>query len=125
CRVYVLHGLDEAALGEILRRALGDAERGLGGRRPLVDDGGLARIAALAGGDARSALNILDLAVTLAGAEGGRPRVTEASVREAAQRKSLLYDKSGEEHYNLISALHKSLRDTDPDASLYWMTRML
>ena len=125
CRVYVLHALDDAALVEILRRALADTERGLGRRRPLVDDGALARIAALANGDARSALNILELAVTLAGAEGGRPRVTETAVREAAQRKSLLYDKAGEEHYNLISALHKSLRDSDPDAALYWMTRML
>jgi len=125
CRVYVLHALDEAALTDILRRALADPERGLGRRRPLVDDAALARIAALANGDARSALNILELAVTLAAAEGGRPRVTDAAVREAAQRKSLLYDKSGEEHYNLISALHKSLRDSDPDAALYWMTRML
>jgi putative ATPase len=125
CRVYVLHALDEAALVEILRRALADPERGLGRRRPLVDDAALARVAALANGDGRSALNILELAVTLAAAEGGRPRVTDAAVREAAQRKSLLYDKAGEEHYNLISALHKSLRDSDPDAALYWMTRML
>jgi putative ATPase len=125
CRVYVLHGLTEGDLVEILRRALADAERGLAARRPLVDDQALARIAALANGDARSALNILELAVTLAAAEGGRPRVTETAIREAAQRKSLLYDKSGEEHYNLISALHKSLRDSDPDGALYWMTRML
>jgi putative ATPase len=125
CRVYVLHALDEAAIVEILRRAIADPERGLGRRRPLVEDAALARIAALANGDARSALNILELAVTLAAPEGGRPRVTDTAVREAAQRKSLLYDKAGEEHYNLISALHKSLRDSDPDASLYWMTRML
>jgi putative ATPase len=125
CRVYVLHALDEAALIEILKRAIADTERGLGRRRALVDDAALARIAALANGDARSALNILELAVTLAAAEGGRPRVTETAVREASQRRSLLYDKSGEEHYNLISALHKSLRDSDPDAALYWMTRML
>jgi len=125
CRVYVLHALDEVALIEILKRAMADPERGLGRRRALVDDAALARIAALANGDARSALNILDLAVTLAAAEGGRPRVTDTAVREAAQRRALLYDKSGEEHYNLISALHKSLRDSDPDAALYWMTRML
>jgi len=125
CRVYVLHGLGEDDLAEILRRALADAERGLGRRRPLVDDAALGRIAALANGDARSALNILELAVTLAPVDGGRPRVTETAIREAAQKKSLLYDKSGEEHYNLISALHKSLRDSDPDAALYWMTRML
>jgi len=125
CRVYVLHALDEAALIEILKRAIADTERGLGRRRALVDDAALARIATLANGDARSALNILELAVTLAAAEGGRPRVTDTAVREAAQRRALLYDKSGEEHYNLISALHKSLRDSDPDAALYWMTRML
>ena len=125
CRVYVLRGLDEADLIQILRRATTDTERGLGRRQPVVDDEALARIAALANGDARSALNILELAVTLAPAEGGRPRVTETAIREAAQRKSLLYDKSGEEHYNLISALHKSLRDSDPDGALYWMTRML
>jgi putative ATPase len=124
-RVYVLRGLEEGDLVEILRRAVADAERGLARRRPLVDDAALSRIAALANGDARSALNILELAVTLAPVEGGRPRVTADVIREAAQRKSLLYDKSGEEHYNLISALHKSLRDSDPDAALYWMTRML
>jgi putative ATPase len=125
CRVYVLHGLEEGDLLAILRRAVADAERGLARRRPLVDDTALSRIAALASGDARSALNILELAVTLAPVEGGRPRVTAEAIREAAQRKSLLYDKAGEEHYNLISALHKSLRDSDPDAALYWMTRML
>ena len=125
CRVYVLRGLSDADLVEILGRAVADVERGLGRRRPAVDDAALARIAALANGDARSALNILELAVTLAPVEEGRPRVTETAIREAAQRKSLLYDKSGEEHYNLISALHKSLRDSDPDAALYWMTRML
>jgi putative ATPase len=125
CRVYVLHGLTEDDLVEILRRAVADVERGLGRRRPLVDDAALGRIAALANGDARSALNILELAVGLAPSEDGRPRVTATAIHEAAQRKSLLYDKAGEEHYNLISALHKSLRDSDPDAALYWMTRML
>jgi putative ATPase len=125
CRVYVLHGLDEAALLEIMRRALGDAERGLAALRPEVEDDALRLIARLAGGDARGALNILELAVTLAPLDGGRRRVTEAGIREAAQKKTLLYDKAGEEHYNLISALHKSLRDSDPDAALYWMTRML
>jgi putative ATPase len=78
-------------------------------------------IARLANGDARGALNVLELAAQLAG--GGA--ITETTIREASQRRTLLYDKSGEEHYNLISALHKSLRDSDPDASLYWMTRML
>ncbi len=125
CRVYVLRGLGEDDLLAILSRALDDRARGLGGRRPVVDDGARRLIARLAGGDARGALNILELAVGMAPVESGRPRVTEAAIHEAAQRKTLLYDKAGEEHYNLISALHKSLRDSDPDAALYWMTRML
>jgi putative ATPase len=125
CRVYVLRGLGEDDLVAIMRRALADGERGLAGLHPDVADEALALIARLANGDARSALNVLELAVQLAPPAGGRRAVTEAGIREAAQRKTLLYDKSGEEHYNLISALHKSLRDSDADAALYWMTRML
>jgi len=125
CRVYVLRALAEDDLVALMRRALGDAARGLAGLSPQVDDDALRLIARLADGDARAALNVLELAVQLGPAAGGRRRVTEASVREAAQKKTLLYDKSGEEHYNLISALHKSLRDSDPDAALYWLTRML
>jgi len=125
CRVYVLHGLGEDDLLALLRRALDDPRRGLGARRPAVDDDALRLIARLAGGDARSALNVLELAVGMAPVLDGRPRVGEAAIREAAQRKTLLYDKAGEEHYNLISALHKSLRDSDADAALYWMTRIL
>ncbi len=125
CRVYVLRALTEDDLVEIMRRALADRERGLAGLAPDVSDDALRLIARLANGDARSALNILELAVQLTKPASGRRAVSEAGIREAAQRKTLLYDKSGEEHYNLISALHKSLRDSDPDASLYWMTRML
>src|SRR3989442_1776964 len=125
CRVYVLNGLAEDDLLGIMRRALSDRERGLGALRPEADDDALRLIARLANGDARVALNILEVAVTLASREGGRPRVTEGAIREAAQRRALLYDKAGEEHYNLISALHKSLRDSDPDGSLYWLGRML
>jgi putative ATPase len=125
CRVYVLRALTEDDLVTILRRALDDRERGLGALATDVPDEALQHIARLANGDARSALNVLELAVQLAPLTAGRRRVTEAAVRDAAQRRTLLYDKSGEEHYNLISALHKSLRDSDPDASLYWMTRML
>ncbi|MEX2148418.1 MAG: replication-associated recombination protein A [Candidatus Rokuibacteriota bacterium] len=121
CRVYVLRGLGEDHLSALMRRALTDRERGLGALGVSATDDALRLIARVANGDARTALNVLELAVQLA-PEGG---VTEASVREASQRRTLLYDKSGEEHYNLISALHKSLRDSDPDASLYWMTRML
>jgi putative ATPase len=125
CRVYVLERLTEADLTTILCRALADRERGLGGLGVEADPDALAAIAGLADGDARSALNILDVAATLVAPVDGRRRLTPAVVREAAQRKALLYDKGGEEHYNLISALHKSLRDSDPDASLYWLARML
>src|SRR2546425_2924093 len=121
CRVYVLRPLGEPEVVEILRRALADRERGLGAAGVSVAEDALAHIARLANGDARAALNVLELASQLAA--GGT--ITAATIREAGQRRTLLYDKSGEEHYNLISALHKSLRDSDPDASLYWMTRML
>ena len=125
CRVYVLHPLDEADLSVIMRRALDDAERGLAAQAPLVTGDALRLIAGIANGDARTALNVLELAVKLGPAEGGQRTVTETAIREAAQRRTLLYDKAGEEHYNLISALHKSLRDSDPDAALYWLVRML
>jgi putative ATPase len=125
CRVYVLRPLDEPALLTILRRALADRARGLGAADVQVEDDALRLIARLADGDARTGLNILELAVTLAAGLPGRSRVDEAAVREAAQRRTLLYDKAGEEHYNLISALHKSLRDSDADAALYWLARML
>src|SRR5438552_439259 len=125
CRVYVLHGLGEAELATILRRALADRERGLGAAGVEVGDDGLAAIASIANGDARAALNVLEVAVALAPVAAGRKRIDETTIREAAQRRTLLYDKSGEEHYNIISALHKSLRDSDPDAALYWLTRML
>ena len=124
-RVYVLHGLSEEHLVTILRRAVTDRERGLGASGAEVTDDSLAAIARIANGDARGALNILEVAVALAPDSDGRRRITEMTVREAAQRRTLLYDKAGEEHYNLISALHKSLRDSDPDAALYWLTRML
>ena len=122
CRVYVLRPLGEEQIVAILKVALSDRERGLGGSRVSATDDALRLIARLANGDARSALNVLELTAQLAPDAGA---ITEATIREASQRRTLLYDKSGEEHYNLISALHKSLRDSDPDASLYWMTRML
>jgi len=125
CRVYVLRALEDDDLLAIMRRALADSGRGLASLRPEVTDDGLRAIARVANGDARVALNVLEVAVALTPSTGGPRRVTDATIREAAQRRTLLYDKSGEEHYNLISALHKSLRDSDPDASLYWLTRML
>jgi putative ATPase len=120
CRVYVLRPLAEADLVAILERALRDPERGLGATGVSAEPEALALIARLADGDARTALNVLEIAAADPGA-----RVTEAAVREAVQKKTLLYDKSGEQHYNLISALHKSLRDSDPDGALYWLGRML
>jgi putative ATPase len=120
CRVYSLQPLSEDDIVSILERALADSERGLGAAGATAEPDAFRLIARLSDGDARGALNILDLTVTLhAGA------VTEAAIREAVQKKALLYDKSGEEHYNLISALHKSLRDSDPDGALYWLGRML
>jgi putative ATPase len=126
CRVYVLQPLGEEDLVGILARALGDPERGLGASGVAADADALRLITRLGGGDARSALNVLELAVGLEKTRaGGTGRLTERAIREAAQKKALLYDKAGEEHYNLISALHKSLRDSDPDGALYWLGRML
>ncbi len=124
--VFVLHPLDEAEVVTILERALADAERGLGALAPRVDPDALAFAARLGSGDVRVALNALELAVQSVepGGDGAR-HLALATVQEAAQRKVLLYDKAGEEHFNLISALHKSLRGSDPDASLYWLARML
>jgi len=125
-RVFVLQPLDEAALLTIMRRALEDAERGLGAEQVLVEEEALALVARASSGDARSALNLLELAVTAAPiARPGERRVDAAYMAEVVQRRMLLYDKAGEEHYNLISALHKSLRNSDPDAALYWLARML
>ncbi|HEV8240551.1 MAG TPA: replication-associated recombination protein A [Thermoanaerobaculia bacterium] len=127
CRVVVLEPLAPADLVQLLERALADAERGLGGRGLAAEPEALASIAQLASGDARRALNLLEMAAAEAtGAGDGTPRpISAADVTRIAQRKVLLYDKAGEEHFNLISALHKSLRESDADASLYWLARML
>jgi putative ATPase len=124
CRVIVLEGLGPEDLVELLRRALADPERGLGALGVEAGDAALAELAQLASGDARKALNLLELAAADAAAANAG-KIDEEAVRRVAQRKVLLYDKSGEEHYNLISALHKSLRESDPDAALYWFARML
>jgi putative ATPase len=110
----------------VLHRALTDTERGLGGQGITVTEEAFAYLAAFANGDARSALNALELTAAVAptAADGGRT-ITLATVEDAVQRRALLYDKGGEEHYNIISALHKSLRGSDPDAALYWLGRML
>jgi putative ATPase len=124
CRVYVLKPLTEEQIVIILRRALGDIERGLGALHLDASDGALRMIAAYSSGDARSAYNVLEVAASLA-EQAKTKTLVEPIIREAVQKRILLYDKSGEEHYNLISALHKSVRNSDPDASLYWLARML
>src|ERR1051326_6873852 len=122
CRVYVLQPLSEEQIVELLRRALADRERGLGEKNITAEDSALAKIAAYASGDARSGYNALDVASQIAGDNGV---ITDEVAQDALQKRILLYDKSGEEHYNLISALHKSVRNSDPDAALYWLGRML
>lgn len=120
-RVLVLQSLTDADIERILRNALADTERGLGGRNLSIEPEALALLVNLANGDARFALNTLEFAA--AGMDGG---VIDADlVQEAAQRRASTYDKTGEDHYDTISALHKSLRGSDPDASLYWLARML
>jgi len=126
-KVFVLQPLDAAGIETILRRALADREHGLGSMDVTVTDEALAAIARFANGDARAGLNLLEFAATAA------PMNPETMVRQldlpqlqqSIQRRALLYDKTGEEHYNLISALHKSMRNSDPDAAVYWIARML
>ena len=154
-RVYVLNPLTEDEIVTLLGRALVDEERGLGSLKLTAEPEALARIAAYSSGDARAAYNVLEIAATLAmevagagsgnallpatGAESGNASlpaagaesatgvrvIGKAQVEDALQRRTLRYDKAGEEHYNLISALHKSVRNSDPDAALYWLVRML
>ncbi len=126
-RVYVLKPLTEEQIVTLLKRALADEERGLGKMMLLASDEALAKIAAYSSGDARSAYNVLEVAASLALAAGKETgaEITDAIAQDALQTRVLLYDKTGEEHYNLISALHKSVRNSDPDASLYWLGRML
>src|ERR1700676_1095469 len=132
CRVYVLKPLTEDQIVQLLKRALTDEERGLGAMKLRASDDVLKKIAAYSSGDARSAYNVLEVAASLAlgrvdkkvskevGAE-----ISDDLVQDALQKRVLRYDKAGEEHYNLISALHKSVRNSDPDAALYWLGRML
>ena len=121
-KVYVLKALGPDRIVAILKRALADAERGLGALALAADDDALAGMARFANGDARIALNMLELAAATAAGTG---RIDAAMVADLAQHRALLYDKTGEEHFNLISALHKSMRNSDPDASVYWLARML
>jgi putative ATPase len=126
CRVYVLQPLTEEQIVVLLRRALSDRERGLGEMNLNASDDVLKKIASYTSGDARSAYNVLEVAAGLAKSSKEDSReITDEIVHDALQRRILLYDKTGEEHYNLISALHKSVRNSDPDAALYWLGRML
>jgi putative ATPase len=127
-KVFVLRPLGEAAIMTILERTLDDPDRGLGPDAPPADADALGAIARHANGDARVALNLLEMAAAMAASSAGseaRPRIDLPLVAEMLQRRSLLYDKTGEEHYNLISALHKSMRNSDPDAAVYWLARMV
>ena len=124
CKVFVLKQLQEDELLSLLRRALSD-ERGFGRKRVSIADDLLRSIAVFANGDARSALSTLEMVVLNSEERDGGIVVSEESVEQCISRKSLLYDKTGEEHYNIISALHKSMRNSDPDAAVYWLARML
>jgi putative ATPase len=126
CRVYVLEPLTEEQITALLRRALEDRERGLGSLQLTADDDALEMIASYSSGDCRNAYNTLEVAAQLAQEPGqtSAKRIDRALASDAVQQRVLMYDKSGEEHYNLISALHKSVRNSDPDAALYWLARM-
>jgi len=125
-RVFVLKALDEEQVQILLQRALHDKERGLGRLNITLDEDALQQIAIFANGDARIALNVLELAVQ---GSRGTPKenapITLTMIEDVMQHRALLYDKSGDQHYDMISALHKSLRGSDPDAGLYWLARML
>jgi len=125
CRVYVLQPLTDDQILQLLKRALSDEERGLGTMKLRASDEVLRRIASYTSGDARSAYNVLEVAAGLAKSGAQPAEITDEIVRDALQKRTLLYDKAGEEHYNLISALHKSVRNSDPDAALYWLGRMI
>jgi putative ATPase len=125
-KVYVLEQLTTPEIVELLKRALGDSERGLGKEHVNATEDVLFRIASFANGDARAAYNTLELCAKSAKPEqSGATTITAELLEEVLQRKMLRYDKAGEEHYNLISALHKSVRNSDPDAALYWLARMI
>jgi len=128
CRVYMLKALTEEQIVSLLYSALRDEERGIGALHLQAEETALRKIAAYSSGDARAAYNTLEVAATLAQEQrsgGGEAKISDVTVTDALQKRVLMYDKAGEEHYNLISALHKSVRNSDPDAALYWLARML
>ena len=124
CKVFVLKALSEEELMVLLRRAV-ESPKGFGEEQVEISEDVLRLIAVFANGDARTALSTLEMAVLNGSMDGEITRVTRETVEQCTSRKSLLYDKTGEEHYNLISALHKSMRNSDPDAAVYWLARML
>lgn len=124
CKVFVLQPLKTEEIEELIRRALAD-ERGFGRQRVRIGDDEIKAIAEFADGDARGALSTLEMAVLNGETDGEDIHVTRETLTQCISRKSLLYDKGGEEHYNIISALHKSMRNSDPDAAVYWLARML
>lgn len=124
CRVFVLQALSTENVAELLRRTL-KSQKGFGYLNIDITDDMVDMIASFANGDARTALNVLEMAVTNGEISADKTTITPEVLRQCVGRKSLLYDKKGEEHYNLISALHKSMRNTDPDAAVYWLARML
>lgn len=124
CKVFVLQALTAEDLTELLSRALKDP-RGFGGQNVVMEPEMLSMIANFANGDARTALSTLEMTVLNGDLQGNSVVVSEKTLEQCLSKKSLLYDKKGEEHYNLISALHKSMRNSDPDAAVYWLARML
>ena len=124
CRVFVLKELTTKDILTLLKRAIED-DRGFGNSTIKISDENLEFIAEFAGGDARFALTTLDMIITNGKTKEGIIEVTKEDIEELLNKKSLLYDKNGEEHYNIISALHKSIRNSDPDAAVYWLARML
>lgn len=126
CRVFTLYSLSDAEVRTIVERAIKDEERGLGKMKVEVEDEALDHLVVMANGDARVALNALEMATRATAPDAeGRRCITLAVIEEALQHRALLYDKSGDMHYDMISALHKSLRGSDPDGALYWLGRML
>ncbi len=125
CRVFVLKPLTEQDVLTLLRRAVEDEENGFGALNIAIGEDDLSYLAHLSGGDARTALNALEMAVQSIDEDAAEIVLERGLLEEALQKRNLLYDKKGEEHFNIISALHKSLRGGDPDASLYWLARML
>ncbi len=124
CKVFVLQMLSEDELAVLLRRALTD-KNGFGLQKVEISDEDIHMIAAFANGDARSALSVLEMVVLNGDIDGEKTVVKREIIEQCVSKKSLMYDKNGEEHYNLISALHKSMRNSDPDAAVYWLARML